>query len=322
MARRRVMILVENQYQELELWYPLLRLREEGIEARLVGASTEEAFLGRHGFPARAEVITSSVSSRDFDGIIIPGGFAPDYLRRFPVVLNLVRECYQQGKLIGALSRAPWVLISADIVRGKRITGLFSIKDDVINAGGDFVNLPVVVDGNIVTAQGPEELPLFMKEVLFFLWQNPIRVGEPCPDSWLIDSGGNRVLLSQILAGKGAVLLFFDSVLSPKSEKLLPTYNAFSEAIAKRGGLFIGVSSDAFFVQREFINRSSVSFPLYSDSALDTIKAFGVLSKEYLAEWTVFIVDRNGTIRYGESCPSGDIGALPGFQKKLEGILG
>ncbi|MEN3185166.1 MAG: DJ-1/PfpI/YhbO family deglycase/protease [Atribacterota bacterium] len=322
MARRRVMILVENQYQELELWYPLLRLREEGIEARLVGTSTEETFLGRHGFPARAEVITSSVSSRDFDGIIIPGGFAPDYLRRFPVVLTLVREYYQQGKLIGALSRAPWVLISADIVRGKRITGLFSIKDDVVNAGGDFVNLPVVADGNIITAQGPEELPLFMKEVLLFLWQNSIRIGESCPDSWLTDTGGTRVLLSQVIAGKGAVLLFFDSVLSPSSEKLLPAYNTLSDTITKRGGLFIGISSDAFFVQRVFINRSSVSFPLYSDPALDTIKAFGVLSREYLAAWTVFIVDRNGTIRYGESCPGGDIETLPGFQKKLEVILG
>ncbi|MGC8777308.1 MAG: DJ-1/PfpI/YhbO family deglycase/protease [Candidatus Caldatribacteriaceae bacterium] len=322
MARRRIMMLVENQYQELELWYPLLRLREEGIETRLVGSSTEETFLGRHGFPARAEVITSSVSSHDFDGIIVPGGFAPDYLRRFPVVLNLIRECYQQGKLIGALSRAPWVLISADIVRGKRITGLFSVRDDVNNAGGEFVNLPVVVDGNIITAQGPEDLPLFMKEVLSFLWRNKVRIGESCPDGWLTDTDGNRVQLSQLLSKRGTVLFFFDSVFSARGEKFLPGYGKLAGNIAQRGGFLLGVSSDPFFVQREFAKRATLPFPLYSDMSLEVIKALGVLSKEHLAEWAVFIIDQNGVIRYAEHCPAGDIEALPGFQKKLESVLG
>ena len=138
MAVRRIIVLVESQYQELELWYPLLRLREAGIEAKLVGINVEETFYGRHGFPARAEMAISLINARDFDGVIIPGGFAPDYLRRLPVVLNLVREFYQGGKLVAAISRGPWVLVSADIVRGKRIAGLVSIKDDVNNAGGDF----------------------------------------------------------------------------------------------------------------------------------------------------------------------------------------
>ncbi|MGQ9746192.1 MAG: DJ-1/PfpI/YhbO family deglycase/protease [Candidatus Caldatribacteriaceae bacterium] len=322
MVRRKVMILVENQYQELELWYPLLRLREEGIEARLVGQSTEETFLGRHGFPAKVEVVTSSVSSRDFDGVIIPGGFAPDYLRRFPVVLNLVRELYQQNKLIGALSRAPWVLISADIIRGKRVTGLFSVKDDVNNAGGEFVNLPVVVDGNVITAQGPEDLPLFMKEVLFFLWHDRIRVGEFCPDGWLADTSGNSVSLWRILSDKSGVLLFFDSVSSPRSEQFLPSYGKLSEEIEKKGGVFLGISTDSFFVQQDFANRFSLSFPLWSDSSLELTKAFGVLGKNSLAEWAVFIVDRNKIIRYGESCPTGEIESLPGFRKKMENIFG
>ena len=321
MASRRIMILLDHQYQELELWYPLLRLREEDIETRLVGSSTEETFLGRHGFPAKAEMITSSVNSRDFDGVIIPGGFAPDYLRRFPVVINLVRECYQQGKLIGTLSRAPWVLISADIVRGKRITGLFSIRDDVHNAGGEFIDLPVVVDGNIITARGPEDLPLFMREVLSFLWRNHIRTGLACPDGWLTDNAGNRLPLVQILSGKGTVLFFFDSVFSARGVQL-PTYRALGEEITKRGGLFLGVSADPFFVQREFANQTSLSFPLYSDVSLDVIRAFGVLSREHLAEWAVFIIDRHGVIRYGESCPAGDFAVLPGFQRKLESVLG
>jgi len=208
MAVRRIIVLVESQYQELELWYPLLRLREAGIEAKLVGVNIEETFYGRHGFPARAEMAISLVNPRDFDGVIIPGGFAPDYLRRPPVVLNLVREFYQEGKLVGAISRGPWVLVSADIVRGKRIAGLVSIKDDVNNAGGDFTNSPVMVDGNIITAQGPDDLPLFMEEVLYFLWQNKPCLDSPSPDGWLTDITGNSILFPSFFEAREGLSCF------------------------------------------------------------------------------------------------------------------
>ena len=114
LAVRRIIVLVESQYQELELWYPLLRLREAGIEAKLVGINVEETFYGRHGFPARAEMAISLINARDFDGVIIPGGFAPDYLRRLPVVLNLVREFYQGGKLVALFLGVPgcWSLLT------------------------------------------------------------------------------------------------------------------------------------------------------------------------------------------------------------------
>ncbi|MGQ9622847.1 MAG: DJ-1/PfpI/YhbO family deglycase/protease [Candidatus Caldatribacteriaceae bacterium] len=322
MARRRVIILVENQYQELELWYPLLRLQEEGIEARLVGPGVEETFLGRHGFPAKAEVVTSSVAPRDFDGVIIPGGFAPDYLRRLPVVTNLIREMYQQGKLIGALSRGPWVLISADIVRGKRITGLISLRDDVNNAGGEFVDAPVVVDGNIVTARGPNELPLFMREVLSFLWRARPHLNEPHPDGWLVDGTGNVLFLSQILHGKPALVLFFDSDFSPRSMNFLPRYNEWAEEVERKGGIFLGISADSFFTHREFQSRFPLRFPLYSDVSLELIKAFGVLGAGGLSEWAVFLVDVHGILRFGERCPGGDIRNLPGFQRKFESLFG
>lgn len=322
MAVRRIIVLVESQYQELELWYPLLRLREAGIEARLVGVNVEETFYGRHGFPARAEMAISLVNARDFDGVIIPGGFAPDYLRRLPVVLNLVKEFYQGGKLVGTISRGPWVLVSADIVRGKRITGLFSIRDDVNNAGGDFTDSPVVVDGNIITARGPDDLPFFMEEVLHFLWQNKPCLDRPSPDGWLIDTTGNAVLLSQLLGGKGGVVLFFDSVFSPQGSQMLPRYLSLKEEVEKRRGILIPISSDTFFTHREFIERSNLPFPLWSDPCAQVIKAFGVWDRGYLARWAVFLVDRQGFLRYGEDCPGGDLDNLPGFQRRLEGVLG
>ncbi|MEN3183581.1 MAG: DJ-1/PfpI/YhbO family deglycase/protease [Atribacterota bacterium] len=322
MSRRRIIILVENQYQELELWYPLLRLQEEGIEAKLVGPGLEETFLGRHGFPAKAEMVTSSVSPKDFDGVIIPGGFAPDYLRRLPVVTHLVREMYQQGKLIGSLSRGPWVLISADIVRGKRITGLISLRDDVNNAGGEFIDAPVVVDGNIITARGPSELPLFMREVLAFLWRSRPRLNEPHPDGWLVDSSGNVLSLGQIIKGRPSLLLFFDSSFSPRSVNFLPRYREWAKRVEERGGLFIGISTDSIFTHREFQNRFSLPFPLYSDVFLEVTKAFGVLGGNGLAEWAVFLIDAHGVLRFAERCPGGDIENLPGFQRKFEGLFG
>ncbi|MEN3202260.1 MAG: DJ-1/PfpI/YhbO family deglycase/protease [Atribacterota bacterium] len=322
MNRRRIIILVENQYQELELWYPLLRLQEEGIEAKLVGPGLEETFLGRHGFPAKAEMVTSSVSPRDFDGVIIPGGFAPDYLRRLPVVTNLVREMYQQGKLIGALSRGPWVLISADIVRGKRLTGLISLRDDVNNAGGEFVDAPVVVDGNIITARGPNELPHFMQEVLAFLWRSRPRLNEPHPDGWLVDSTGNVLSLAQVIRGRPSLLLFFDSSFSPRGINLLPKYHEWAKRVEEKGGLFIGISTDSIFTHREFQNRFPLPFPLYSDIFLEVTKAFGVLGNNGLAEWAIFLIDAHGVLRFAERCPGGDIENLPGFQRKFESLFG
>uniref|UniRef100_A0A7V4DDN3 DJ-1/PfpI/YhbO family deglycase/protease n=1 Tax=Candidatus Caldatribacterium californiense TaxID=1454726 RepID=A0A7V4DDN3_9BACT len=322
MVHRRIVILVENQYQELELWYPLLRLREEGVEAKLVGPGIEETFLGRHGFPAKAEMVTSSVSPKDFDGIIIPGGFAPDYLRRLPVVTNLVREMYQQGKLIGALSRGPWVLISADIVRGKRIAGLISLRDDINNAGGEFVDAPVVVDGNIITARGPNELPLFMREVLAFLWRSRPRLNEPHPDGWLIDGTGNMLSLAQLLRGKPALVLFFDSGFSPRGMTFLPRYNGLAERVERKGGLFIGISTESIFTHQELQRRLQLAFPLYSDVFLEVTKAFGVLGASGLAEWAVMLIDAHGVLRFAERCPGGDVESLPGFQRKFESLFG
>jgi protease I len=315
------MIFIENLYQELELWYPLLRLKEEGVETKLVGTGSSDLYSGRNGFPAKPEVTASSITSRDFDGIIIPGGFAPDYLRRYPAIINLVKETFQQGKLIGALCHGPSVLISADIIRGKRITGNRAIRDDIVNAGGEYVDFHTVVDGNILTAQGPNDLPVFMKEVIGFFSQTKPRLKSPFPEGFLYDAQLEIINLSSVVKGTDAVLLFFDSIASPIAQKALVDYNRLSESIHQLGGIFLAVSIDSIYVQKEFSNRLELAYPLYSDVSGDTIRAFGVKGKNDLAEWAVFMIDKNGILRYSENCPGGDIESLPGFKRHLETLF-
>ena len=315
------MIFIENLYQELELWYPLLRLKEEGVETKLVGTGSSDLYSGRNGFPAKPEVTASSITSRDFDGIIIPGGFAPDYLRRYPAIINLVKETFQQGKLIGALCHGPSVLISADIIRGKRITGNRAIRDDIVNAGGEYVDSHTVVDGNILTAQGPNDLPVFMKEVIGFFSQTKPRLKSPFPEGFLYDAQLEIINLSSVVKRTAAVLLFFDSIASPIAQKALVDYNRLSESIHQLGGIFLAVSIDSIYVQKEFSNRLELAYPLYSDVSGDTIRAFGVKGKNDLAEWAVFMIDKNGILRYSENCPGGDIESLPGFKRHLETLF-
>jgi len=315
------MIFIENLYQELELWYPLLRLKEEGVETKLVGTGSSDLYSGRNGFPAKPEVTASSITSRDFDGIIIPGGFAPDYLRRYPAIINLVKETFQQGKLIGALCHGPSVLISADIIRGKRITGNRAIRDDIVNAGGEYVDSHTMVDRNILTAQGPNDLPVFMKEVIGFFSQTKPRLKSPFPEGFLYDAQLEIINLSSVVKGTAAVLLFFDSIASPIAQKALVDYNRLSESIHQLGGIFLAVSIDSIYVQKEFSTRLKLAYPLYSDVSGDTIRAFGVKGKNDLAEWAVFMIDKNGILRYSENCPGGDIESLPGFKRHLETLF-
>ncbi|HSV32131.1 MAG TPA: DJ-1/PfpI/YhbO family deglycase/protease [Atribacteraceae bacterium] len=321
MKHRRVMIFVENLYQELSLWYPFLRFQEERIEVRLVGTVDREVFTGKHGYPAHPEFIASSVNTRDYDGAIIPGGFAPDYLRRYPAVINLLRELFEQGKLIGAVGHAPWVLASAEIVRGKRITGSSSIRDDIVNAGAEYVEERVITDGNLITAQGPEDLPTFVREALSFLWKRKPRLNTPAPDGWIQDVNANNGRLLDITAGRPSLVFFYDSIFSPRSVSALPRLSELAQAISSRGGVFMGVSADSFFTNAEYLSKHKLSFPLFSDVSREITKAFGVMGKHELPEWSVFLIDRNRILRYAENCPSGDFNSLPGFKKQLDDVL-
>ena len=162
---KRVAILAENMYQELELWVPYYRMKEEGADVKVVGPE-KKTYTSKMGYPVTADVAASEVSAKDFDGVVIPGGFAPDLLRRHKAILDLVKGCFEQGKPVAAICHAGWVPVSAGILKGKTATCFFAIKDDVINAGAIYLDEEVVVDGNLITSRTPGDLPAFCRELV------------------------------------------------------------------------------------------------------------------------------------------------------------
>lgn len=168
MAERKLKVLqlVEHDFEDLELWYPILRLREAGVEVDLVAAKAQETYIGKYGVPAVADYAFEEVSADGYDALLVPGGWAPDKLRRYPAVLQLVREFQVQEKVIGQICHAGWVLISAKILQGKKVTSTPGIRDDMENAGAVWLDEAVVVDGNLVSSRRPPDLPQYMKAFL------------------------------------------------------------------------------------------------------------------------------------------------------------
>ena len=160
---KKVIILVEEMFNVFEFWYPFYRLKEEGVEVTVVGSGSAEVYTGKPGTQAKADVSADQVSAEEFDGIIIPGGYAPDMMRRYPAMVNLVKDIFNANKPVAAICHAGWMLVSAGILSGKKATSFFAIKDDLINAGAQWVDQEVVVDGNLVTSRIPDDLPAFMK---------------------------------------------------------------------------------------------------------------------------------------------------------------
>ncbi len=164
---KRIAILVAELYEDVEFWYPYYRMKEAGAEVMILGpGSGPEEVHGKHGLPARIQKRTRNVSPDDFDAVIIPGGYAPDHLRRHDDVLKFVASICNSGKVTAAICHAPWVLISAGVIKGRRATSFFSLKDDVINAGSTWVDEEVVVDGNIITSRSPADLPAFCRTII------------------------------------------------------------------------------------------------------------------------------------------------------------
>ncbi len=164
-----IAILVEEQYQVLEVWYPKLRLKEEGIPAQVIGTGTKEVYLSKEGYPVSVDAPIQKVKADDFSGVIIPGGWAPDFLRRFPEVVNFVKETYQKGRLVASICHGGWVLVSAGIVKGQQVTCFYAIKDDLTAAGALYSDQEVVVDKNLITSRKPEDLPRFLQEIIKFI---------------------------------------------------------------------------------------------------------------------------------------------------------
>lgn len=169
----RVAIFVDNLYQEMELWYPYYRLKEAGVEAILTGADAGKTYTSKLGYPATGELSYARAKANEFDGVIVPGGFAPDYMRRHPAASEFIRGVNARGKLVAAICHGPWMLCSADVLRGRRATSFFAIRTDVENAGASWTDQPTVVDRNLVTARKPEDLPEFMRACLEVLSAKP-----------------------------------------------------------------------------------------------------------------------------------------------------
>ena len=162
----RAAVLVEQQYQEMEVWYPVYRLREAGCKVTLVGPDAGQTYPSKLGYPARSDRAARDVSAADFDLLVIPGGFAPDYLRRHAPVLRLVSDMAEQGKVVAAICHGPWVLCSTQALKGRKVTSFSSIKDDLTNAGADWTDAEVVRDGNLITSRKPDDLPAFLQAIM------------------------------------------------------------------------------------------------------------------------------------------------------------
>lgn len=159
----KIISFVHEDFEDLELWYPILRLREEGFQVDLVGEKAGHEYHGKYGVPATAEYAFEEVKAADYDGLLVPGGWAPDKLRRFDAVLEIVRSMDAAKKPIGEICHAGWVLSSAGILKGRKVTSTPGIKDDMMHAGAHWENQPVVVDENIVSGRWPKDLPYYVK---------------------------------------------------------------------------------------------------------------------------------------------------------------
>ena len=162
----RILAFVDDVYEDLELWYPKIRLEEEGWEVIVAGPEVGKVYRGKNGYPCPADATISEMRCEDFDALLIPGGFAPDKLRRDPAVVALTRAFHKQDKPIAFICHAGWICISADILRGRKATSTIGIKDDMKNAGAIWVDQDLVIDGNLISSRTPRDLAVFAKALV------------------------------------------------------------------------------------------------------------------------------------------------------------
>jgi protease I len=186
----RIAILVEKIYEDLELQYPRLRLKEAGHVVDIIGPKAGETYIGKHGYPQKSEKSSAEVKAEDYKLIVIPGGSSPDHMRRDGGMIKLVRDAAAAGIGMAAICHGPWMLCSTDALRGRRCTSYMSIVHDVVNAGGKWVDEECVVDGPIITARCPDDLPSFSNAILQFVSGEKAAgvKGKPIAPKWVIDS--------------------------------------------------------------------------------------------------------------------------------------
>lgn len=166
LSGKKFIILAEEMVNDLEFWYPFYRLQEAGARVTVVGSGSADQYTGKAGTKIDVNAAADQISLDEYDGVVVPGGYAPDIMRRYPAMLHLVKRLYENGKVVAAICHAGWVLISAGIVVNRSVTSFFAIKDDLINAGGRWTDEEVVVDGNLITSRTPADLPAFMRAII------------------------------------------------------------------------------------------------------------------------------------------------------------
>ncbi len=163
---KKIAILLENLFDERELVYPYYRLLEEGFEVDLIGSNKDTIYTSKSGLTEKSTHASNEISAKDYDALVIPGGFSPDYMRRTKATVDFVRDMNKANKPIAAICHGGWMLASAIDLKGKKVTSFFSIKDDLVNAGAEYLDEEVVVDGNIISSRSPKDLPAFMKALI------------------------------------------------------------------------------------------------------------------------------------------------------------
>ncbi len=163
---KRIAILVEDYYQVLEVWYPLYRLQEEGFRVSVIGTGTRKQYGSKEGYPIDVHASIQNVKAKDFDAVVIPGGWAPDFLRRHKKIIQFVRELDARGKVVASICHGGWLLVSAGILKGRKATSFFAIKDDLVAAGALFEDKDVVVDKHLITSRKPDDLPRFVQAII------------------------------------------------------------------------------------------------------------------------------------------------------------
>jgi protease I len=166
LTNKQVIILVEEMFNDHEFWYPYYRLKEAGASVFVVGSGSSRRFTGKYGTVAAVDMDASGMVGNILDGLIIPGGYAPDHMRRYPEMVALVKSHFDAGKVVAAICHAGWMLSSAGILKGKTVTSFFAIRDDLVHAGATWVDEEVVIDRNLITSRKPDDLPVFMRSVI------------------------------------------------------------------------------------------------------------------------------------------------------------
>ena len=166
LSGKKILIPVEEMFNTHEFWYPYYRLKEAGCEVVVVGSGSKETYTGKPGTEVKVDLNADQVAADDYDGIVIPGGYAPDLMRRYPKMVQLVRDFFESGKVVAAICHAGWMLASADILKGKTVTSFFAIKDDLVHAGANWVDQEVAVDGKLITSRKPDDLPAFLRTII------------------------------------------------------------------------------------------------------------------------------------------------------------